>query len=214
MIKAIVFDYGNVISQPQDRTCYARMSALTGLSEDELLHFFWKYRSEYDRGTIRGEEMYLRVLADAGISGSDAALAEMANKLVVEDLGSWAAVSESVTDWGLSIQACGYTLGILSNMPFDFLELYGDKIRMFREANTAVFSCDVGQIKPERDIYGTLIARLGRKPEEIVFFDDLEVNVEGARKAGIQAFLWTGLEQAKTDWNGAVTRSREPAPGC
>lgn len=204
MIKALVFDYGNVISEPQDRTCYARMSALTGLSGTELLHFFWKYRNEYDRGTIRGEEMYLRVLADAGITGSDAELAEMAKKLLAEDLGSWAAVSESVTDWGLSVQSGGYTLGILSNMPFDFLELYGDKIRLFREADTAVFSCDVGQIKPERDIYETLIARLGCKPEEIVFFDDLEVNVEGARKAGIRSFVWTGLEQAQADWKRAV----------
>ncbi len=204
MIQAIVFDYGNVISQPQDRSCYTRMSALSGLTEEELLHFFWKYRAEYDRGTIRGEAMYRKVLSDAGIGGSEAVLVAMAKKLVAEDLGSWATVSDPVTEWGLSVQKEGYALGILSNMPFDFLELHGDKISLFCKADTAIFSCDVAQIKPEPEIYQTLIARLGCKPDEIVFFDDLAVNVEGARKAGIHSFVWTSLSQAKKDWNLAL----------
>jgi len=204
MIKAIVFDYGNVISEPQDRTCYTRMSAISGLDEKAMMGLFWKYRGEYDRGTLRGEDMYRRMLAESGVAGSETVLAEMAKKMLAEDLGSWVRVSERVTGWGLSVKAEGYTLGILSNMPFDFLELYGDNISLFTNADTAVFSCDVKQIKPERDIYETLIAKLGCRPEEIVFFDDLAVNVEGARKAGIQAYLWTGLEEAQADWKRAV----------
>jgi len=180
------------------------MSAISGLDEQAMMGLFWKYRGEYDRGTLRGEDMYRRILSESGVEGSEAVLAEMARKMLAEDLGSWVKVSDRVTDWGLSVRAEGYALGILSNMPFDFLELYGDRVRLFAEADTAVFSCDVARIKPELDIYVTLIARLGCKPEEIVFFDDLEVNIEGARKAGIQAFLWTGLDQAKNDWKRAV----------
>ena len=207
MIKAIVFDYGNVISEPQDVTCYSRMAAMSGLSEETLKKAFWKYRPEYDRGSIRGMEMYRRVLADHGIAGDRTAIDSLAARLLDEDLGSWFHVSRPVTEWGLNLQKAGYTLGILSNMPFDFLDRYADKIELFAKADVPVFSCDVDLIKPERAIYETLVSKLGCKSEEIVFFDDLEVNIAGARDAGINAFLFTDLERAKKDFQSLVAGS-------
>jgi putative hydrolase of the HAD superfamily len=203
MIKAIVFDYGNVISEPQDVTCYSRMAALSGLSEETLKEAFWKYRPEYDRGSIRGIEMYRRILRDSGLADS----VDLAARLLDEDLGSWFHVSRQVTEWGLGLQKSGYTLGILSNMPFDFLERYAKRIEMFAKADVPVFSCDVDLIKPERAIYETLIGKLGCKPDEIAFFDDIEVNVAGAREAGIHAFLFTDLERAKKDFQSLVAAS-------
>lgn len=204
MIKAIVFDYGNVISEPQDPLCYSRMAAISGLGEDIFKASFWKYRADFDRGTLRGVDMYRNVLLDAGIGGNEAFLSEMADKLLMEDILSWSAVSRAVTEWGLALRAQGFKLGILSNMPYDFLEIYGERIELFKEADAAVFSCHFKQIKPEPGIYHTLISEVGCKADEIVFFDDVQVNVEGARNEGIRAFLWTGIEQAKKDWEVAL----------
>lgn len=199
MIKAIVFDFGNVISEPQDTGCYERMAKLSGLTTDFFMKAFWKYRPDFDRGTIRGLEMYRNVLSDAGLTGSEIELDALAGKLLDEDQGSWFHVSPSVTDWGLSLRKEGYKLGILSNMPHDFLDRYFDKIELFNKADTVVFSCQVNQIKPEPAIYRTLLDRLALEGEEVVFYDDIEVNIEGARRAGINAFLWTGLDRAKED---------------
>jgi putative hydrolase of the HAD superfamily len=91
-------------------------------------------------------------------------------------------------------------------MPFDFIERYGSYIELFGKADVAVFSCYAGQIKPEGDIYRTLIDKLALDPSEIVFFDDIEANVAGAREAGINAFLWTGLERAKEDFSAIGQR--------
>ena len=197
MIKALVLDYGNVISEPQDTGCYARMASLSGLTEDFFRAAFWKYRPDYDRGTIRGREMYRRVLAEAGIAvtGNDV----LPDRLLDEDLGSWARVSPRVTEWALSLKASGLALGILSNMPFDFIERYGKGIELFAKADAAVFSCYAGEIKPEGAIYRIVIEKLGLKPNEIVFFDDLEANVDAARAAGMRAFVWTGLDAARKD---------------
>jgi FMN phosphatase YigB (HAD superfamily) len=206
LIKAIIFDYGNVISEPQDSGCYARMAELSGLSEDFFRSAFWKFRPDFDRGTIRGEEMYLKVLGEAGVAGNTSVLRILAKKLLEEDMNSWSRVSRHVTEWGLTLQATGYKLGILSNMPFDFLELYQDRIELFKKADTAVFSCNIGQIKPEQEIYRTLIGQLGCRAEEIVFFDDIQANVDGALAAGIRAYLWTGLEQGKKDWEKVIAQ--------
>lgn len=208
MIKALVLDYGNVISEPQDAGCYGRMASLSGLTESFFREAFWRYRPDYDRGTIRGLEMYKRVLTEAGHGAAKdgAELDLLAEKLLAEDLGSWFHVSRAVTEWALSLQDAGLTLGILSNMPFDFIERYGPGIELFGKADVSVFSCYAGQIKPEGDIYRTLIDKLALDPSEIVFFDDIEANVAGARDAGINAFLWTGLERAKEDFSAIGQR--------
>jgi len=200
VIKAIVFDFGNVISEPHDATCFSRMSAMSGMSEEAIEAGYWRYRPDFDRGTIRGREMYRKVLSDSKITGSEAELDKLAERLLAEDLGAWFHISPTVTEWGLSLQKSGYILGILSNMPIDFLEVFEQKIELFAKADVSIFSCRVDQIKPEPAIYRTLIDHIGCKADEIVFFDDLQVNIDGALMAGIRAFLWTGLEQAKRDW--------------
>lgn len=209
MKQALVLDFGNVISEPQDTSCYGRMGEISGLGADFFRNAFWRYRPQYDRGDIRGIEMYRAVLADAGIAADPrddaetARIETLARKLLAEDLGSWFHISQEVTDWALGVRRNGYKLGILSNMPHDFLELYADRIELFNKADVPVFSCLEREIKPEPPIYRILIAKLGIPARDIVFFDDLEANVLAARSEGIQGFLWTGLEQAKKDWASA-----------
>ena len=48
--------------------------------------------------------------------------------------------------------------------------------------------------KPEPAIYQLLCSRYGLKPEECVFIDDRPVNAEAARRVGMQAIVYTGME--------------------
>ena len=41
--------------------------------------------------------------------------------------------------------------------------------------------------KPDRALYDVAAGRIGLKPEELLFVDDLMVNVEGAKAAGWHA---------------------------
>jgi len=209
MIKALVLDYGNVISEPQDVGCYGRMAAISGLPESFFREAFWRYRPDYDRGTIRGREMYLRVLAEAGLGASrtEGELALLADLLLAEDLGSWFHVSRPVTEWALSLKDSGYALGILSNMPFDFIERYGKAIDLFGKADVAVFSCYESLIKPEPAIYRSIIEKLSLDPAEIAFFDDLTANVDAARAVGMHAFVWKGLDAARVDLESVIGAS-------
>lgn len=209
MIKAVVFDFGNVISEPHDTGCYRRMGEMSGLGEAFFSTMFWKYRPDFDRGTLRAHDMYRKILADAGMSGSGRELDALAGKLAEEDLASWFHISAPVTEWGRSLKESGLSLGILSNMPHDFLERYRADIALFAEADVAVFSCECGLIKPDRAIYLELIRRLAFRPDEIAFFDDLAPNVDAARAVGINAFLWTGLDRAKSDLATLRQESRE-----
>lgn len=52
-------------------------------------------------------------------------------------------------------------------------------------------------IKPDLRIYTILTDRHGLEPSECLFIDDSPKNVEGARKAGWQALLFTGPENLR-----------------
>jgi putative hydrolase of the HAD superfamily len=53
----------------------------------------------------------------------------------------------------------------------------------------AVFSCSVGVMKPDHRIYEIAADRLGVEPGRCLFIDDRSEFVDGARKAGMDAYL-------------------------
>mgnify|MGYP003288991788 FL=1 len=198
MIKAVIFDYGNVISQTQTGDCAEQMEAMTGVPADVFRTVYDRFRFEFDRGTITGAQMYHQLLEADGYH-QQAADQQLMEQIARLDMESWRPVRQDVTDWGLSLKASGLKLGILSNMPTEFLASYEDEIELFKAAHYACFSCRVGLIKPEPAIYHDVLKGLGVEPQEAVFFDDVVVNVEAACALGIHGFVWRGLEQGKRD---------------
>jgi putative hydrolase of the HAD superfamily len=84
-------------------------------------------------------------------------------------------------------------------MPHDFLRYARANIPLFSEVDSGIFSCEWSLIKPERGIYAALAGTLGLPPEEIVFFDDLEANIDGARAVGILGILWQDAATARNE---------------
>ena len=60
-----------------------------------------------------------------------------------------------------------------------------------------VFSCYVQLIKPDPEIYRTLMDKYDLKAEECVFIDDREENVVAARELGMQAIRFENYAQAR-----------------
>jgi glucose-1-phosphatase len=58
-------------------------------------------------------------------------------------------------------------------------------------------SFELGCVKPERQAFEMVVARLGLRPSAVLFLDDTPVNVEGARAAGLQAEQVRGVGQAR-----------------
>jgi putative hydrolase of the HAD superfamily len=62
-----------------------------------------------------------------------------------------------------------------------------------------MLSYELGAVKPQREIYERGLAKFGLKPEECVFIDDLEANLEGARSFGIHTVKCVSVEQVRRD---------------
>jgi putative hydrolase of the HAD superfamily len=192
-IKAVVFDYGKVISFPPGDKARAEIAALGGMELSVLDELDSRYRGEHDRGVLAGVDFYKTILAQAGKDGDEA----VARQMLEADLQSWTRINPATVKLMEDLKAAGLKLGILSNMPHEFLAMARQQFPVFKIPDAGIFSCETGFIKPEDGIYEALLAALGCSPYEIVFVDDLRPNVEAARILGINAFVWKDVETAR-----------------
>ena len=73
-----------------------------------------------------------------------------------------------------------------------FRSLYFDRIPGSECFDGRIVSADWKLLKPQPEIYETLLREFRLKPEECFFIDDLSVNVEGARRAGLDGAVFFG----------------------
>ena len=79
----------------------------------------------------------------------------------------------------------GYGIYILSNAADKFYE-YFQRWKPLDYFNGYVVSCDIHILKPNEEIYRHLLNKYKLKAEECLFLDDLETNIEGAKKVGMK----------------------------
>jgi HAD superfamily hydrolase (TIGR01509 family) len=59
-------------------------------------------------------------------------------------------------------------------------------------------SHELGLVKPDREIFEHVLARLGCPADRVLFLDDNLINVEGARAAGLHAERARGLAEVRS----------------
>ena len=86
----------------------------------------------------------------------------------------------------------GHRIYYLSNFPERTFRKLLETVPAFGLMDGGVVSYDVHQVKPNPDIYQTLLNRYQLEAKDTVFTDDTSINVEGAQKVGIHAWHFTG----------------------
>lgn len=79
-----------------------------------------------------------------------------------------------------------YNLYILSNFHQPAFEHIFKKFEFFRLFDGHTVSCYYYLLKPEKEIYDTLVDKFNLIPEETVFIDDSKVNIDACEKEGIR----------------------------
>lgn len=73
-----------------------------------------------------------------------------------------------------------------------------DTLGLKKVFNGRYFSCDVGLKKPDPAYFETVLTQIGCTPEEAMFWDDKQDNVDVATSLGIMARLFTNTKEFKT----------------
>lgn len=85
-----------------------------------------------------------------------------------------------------------FKVGCLSNMNELYIPRFIHELRLNQIMDDCVFSCEVGMIKPDPNIFYLAAQRLNTKAENIIFFDDSQMNVNAAMSIGMSAYRVDG----------------------
>lgn len=122
----------------------------------------------------------------------DARLRQLLEDAWAEYLGS---LNTELAAWFASLRP-RFRTGIISNSFVGAREreerLYGFE----RMCDLLVYSHEVGVAKPDRRIFELTCERLGVRPRDSVFLDDVEENVLAARSLGMEAIQFESTAQA------------------
>jgi putative hydrolase of the HAD superfamily len=212
-ITSVIFDFGGVLGMPQDPVWAQAMADMCGLPLPALIPLYTRDRLELDRGTVSSAGYWGRILAQA----RKPATADLVDRLVRADFASWIRVNSRVVGWSARLRREGIRTAILSNMPQDILDAMWKEpgLQWMADFQARVFSCEVGLVKPEPEIYRRCLEAMVALPAETVFLDDVPANVEGARALGIQGLLFRSPREAADEiarrWGLPVESLRE---GC
>ncbi len=98
----------------------------------------------------------------------------------------------------------GYLMAMLTNNVREWEPLWRAMLPVDEIFETVVDSGFVGCRKPESRIYELTLEQIDRPAETCLFIDDVLVNIEGARKAGLNAVHFQDNEQAIPEIRAAL----------
>jgi putative hydrolase of the HAD superfamily len=194
-IRAVIFDYGMVLTGPPVHAAHEAMVRITGLTVEQFEKFYWADRHAYDEGKLSGVTFWQKFKDDSGLPLTEAQLAEL-NRL---DAQMWTTSDPAMLAWHDQLRTHGIRTAILSNMGDSVLENIEREFAWIHGFDALVWSYQLGLAKPDPEIYHHALEKLGARPEETLFLDDKQVNIDAARALGIHGLLFTNVDQLRRD---------------
>lgn len=188
MIRAIIFDLGNVLinfSPPEYLKKKNYPESIRNIIMNDIFHSEeWR---RLDDGTITVGEAIDSISLRSSLKREEIALIF---NLRIEIMFPM--------DYNVrllpALRKQGFSLYYLSNFHLDTFEMVKNDYFFFRHFDGGVISSEVKMSKPDIKIYKLLLDKYGLKAGECLFIDDVDENVQGALKAGMKGLVTYGSE--------------------
>lgn len=214
--RALLLDFGFVLTREQDRTRFDPLLGELGLRSDAFFVAWQRYRHDYDEGTMPAPAYWTAVIAEArgrsdpseartsagasaSAAGGGAAAAlepKLLARLIETDLVSFMTPRAAVVKLARRYADSGRSVGILSNMPPGVGALWERAWPWLGTLSPRLWSGDIGLRKPDTAVFRLALGRSGWQPGRVLFVDDVLDNVEGAKAAGMEAHHFVDEERA------------------
>jgi epoxide hydrolase-like predicted phosphatase len=195
MIKAIIFDFGRVISAQKPLSLFHRYEDELGLEPGTINSVMfdsqaWQ-KALVGRKTV--EEFWYEIGPELGLNSREE-IDAFRNRY-------WADENINTNVLKLIQKLHGhYRLAVLSNAPPGLSQWLADW-RILDFFDLVFCSGDEGVVKPDAMPFEVTLEKLGVQPGEAVFIDDTMENVEAARKLGLHGILFTTAEELEDELN-------------
>lgn len=193
-IKAIIFDFGNVLLEWNPRYLYRRFFP----DDPEAMEHFlqevnfmeWNLLQDKGRPFREGVEILSREFPHYSH------LIQAYHDYWIESLGE--SLSGTVEIMRRLKQA-GYPLYGLSNWSAETFPRARQRHDFFDLLDDYVISGAVGHVKPHPEIFQILLAKIERPAHECLFIDDALPNIQQAQKLGFETILFESPPQLESN---------------
>ena len=180
MNKVFLFDVGNVLMYPFS---FEGFYNSLNIKEDfdSFKEFFIRTCILSESGKISDYDFFNGIIKEYDL---DIDIDEI-RKIYLDSDGDF---NPEALDLLKKIKSKGYKIYILSDLKeTDFSDF---KAHVSEDLYDKFYkSYEIGYTKPDKEIFEYVINDIGVEPNNILFFDDKEKNIEGAKKLGIDARL-------------------------
>jgi HAD superfamily hydrolase (TIGR01509 family) len=184
-IKAIIFDYGNVIAHVDHLRFFNAVAPRSALT---LQQMFDEHRKEpnliveYESGRMTSEEFIATSMQRLQLSMS-AEEFHSAFTDIFQRIHSTITLIRQLKPH--------YKIGLLSNTNTIHFKSEIETVEVFPLFDTVTLSYEVGAMKPLENIYHDALTKLALQPNECAYIDDIPEYVGAAAKCDINAIHYT-----------------------
>jgi len=192
-IRAVMFDLGGVLLRTEDPQHRIDLAKKYGISREELekLVFGSPVSLQAELGQKDPESVWRHAQHVLRIAESDLEMFKDA---------FWAGdrLDEDLLSLVKSLRG-RYRTVLLSNAWMDMRRNVARRFGALDAFEMQIFSAEVGLRKPDPRIFQHVLNLLGADPEEIVFVDDFDENIQAARRFGLRTIQFVSSQQVCRD---------------
>jgi haloacid dehalogenase superfamily, subfamily IA, variant 3 with third motif having DD or ED len=185
VIKAIVFDLDGVIVFPWGFANYLEKEH--SITREHTREFFLGPFVACIKGEAEVKDALVPYLPQWNWQGT-------VDDFVEKWLATEDCVDERLIDLVKELRKNGWTCGLGTNQESNRANFIRTTMGFDNYFDHLFFSSELGSIKPEREFFDKARGKLGCSPDAILFIDNEEHYVEGARAAGWNALLFTTFQ--------------------
>ncbi len=194
MIRNIVFDLGRVLLEYDPIEYINRFNFSNDIKEklNEII-----FRSEYwldcDKGTKSVSKDLTRILIHENKD-----LETEISMVINKDWVTMLTLKQETEKFLIELHNLNYRIYILSNLSEDAYKFVVN-YDFFKYIDGGVYSYQENLVKPDSKIYEVLLSRYNLIPEETIFIDDSQENIEAANKLKIHGIVFQDINQVKSE---------------
>jgi putative hydrolase of the HAD superfamily len=207
-LRAVIFDYGMVLTGQPNANAHDAMVRITGLPRDQFETIYWADRHAYDEGKLTGLQFWQNLVRDAKLNLGAATI----DALNAWDARMWTTQNPAMLAWQMKLKQHGIRTAILSNRGDTVLASIQREFDWLPRFDVLIWSFEHKMAKPDAAIYRLTLDKLGTRPEETLFIDDKQANIDAARDLGLLAIQFSTIERLREDLIAAGLDKYLPLP--
>ena len=206
MVSACLVDVYDTILSSDFEPRMRRLTALAGVDTDVWLKEWAKTGDERGRGTLSMADSFALTLQACGVDPRPELVSELTAtdaRLLRED----SRLYEDTVPFLGQLRSQGIGIALVSNCSPNTRPML-EGLGVLPLVDAAVLSCEVGSLKPSREIYLSALDDLGVAAADAVMLDDQAKFCVGAEAAGIRA-----IQIVRASHHGEIADSGFPVAG-